>query len=102
MKKLIEKLYNYFKKKYLRSSYDFKKIFLQAFIETYGTNIRLVGFFGVDCEQIQLGKESFLRYTVYVKRPCMFIGFKGKDFDKIKELLTKYTGEIIDVEIKEA
>lgn len=91
----------FFKKKHLRSSRDFKKIFLQAFIETYGDNIRLVGFCGVNCEQIQLGKESFLRYTVFVKRPGCFIGFHGKDFDKIKGLLSKYSGETIDIDLRE-
>lgn len=101
MKKLIEKLYNYFKKKYLRYSHDFEKIFLQAFIETYGTSIRLVGFHSVNCEQIQLGKETFLRYTIFVKHPGMFIGPRGLYFNGIKELLMKYTGEIIDIELKE-
>lgn len=101
MKKLIEKLYNYFKKKYLRDSHDYEKIFMQAFIDTYNPNtICLIGLFSIDWE-LQLDNKSIRWYTVWVKRPGMFIGRSGKDFNKMKKTLQEYTGETVDINIKE-
>lgn len=52
--KVTEKLYNYFKKRYLKNSYDYERIFMQILIDTYKPNtIGLMGFFGVECEQFQ-------------------------------------------------
>lgn len=102
MKKITEKLYNYFKKKYLKNLHDYDKIFMQAYIETYKANaIGLIGLFSIDWEQFQLDKESIVRYTIWVKRPGMFIGIHGKDYDAMKKTLQKYTGEVVDINIRE-
>ena len=102
MKKITEKLYNYFKKKYLKNLHDYDKIFMQAYIETYKTNaICLIRLCGVDWEQFQLDKESIIRYTVWVKSPGMFIGWRGKCYDKMVETLKEYIGKVVDINIRE-
>lgn len=83
---------------YNLSLYNPLEVLYFAIMEVYDGKVDILGIHGFD---INYEHEDLIEIIIYCSRPGLLIGYRGRDIDKLKEVLTKYYRGPIKISIKE-